>query len=326
MKYINFNYCKIFVACCILSFNALCSCNNEKDEVNEWTANYVYLQKDNYLAVENPYNVTHTPLGINGDFTYTFSIKTVKPLAKDVTVIIKANSADIPIEKIAIPLQTTIKAGEISSEDITVTIPDWSFAFNDKAEKAYNITLSISDLQTADKGVFISDNLGTKTIKINKGAYSPVLLTMPANWQAVNRSGWEATASHIYDSNFIPANAIDDNSNSTWFAYGMDNNGGVCWLNIKLDTPINMVGFSITRENAYGGGYSVKQATIQIKKEGDTEWTTYKDMYTFSSYNGFAPQFAVLDSEIQKVKEFRLNILSPTNFTGLADLNIYKNK
>lgn len=326
MRYINFKYYYVLITC-VLGVLALNSCSkDEDDEMNEWTTNYVYLQRDNYLAKEPTFIVTHDPMGLAGEVDYKFYIKTKYPATKDINVSFEV-SGDIPNDKISLQTrQVTIKSGETSSELITVTVPDWSFLKDDKAAKDYNMIVYITGLQSSDKNIQISNNQKSKSFKISKISYSPVSPNMPTNWQAVNRSGWEATSSRIYASSYTPANAIDDNLNSTWFAYGMNNNGGACWLNIKLDTPINMVGFSITRENAFGGGYSVKRTTIQIKKEGDTEWTTYEDIYIFNSYNGSAPMFVILDSEIQNVKEFKLNILLPTSFVGLADLNIYKNK
>lgn len=308
----------------LITFNA---CSNDDEPVNEWAANYVYLQKEDYLLPDKTIALAHNPLGIEGAVAETFVVKLKYPTKNDVRVTLGAQGENIPSGLISIsPQEVMIKAGEQVSEVVTVSLSDWSFAANEKDEMAYELKVSIDDIQTKEKELCISNIQKTKFIKVSKGAYSMVATTKPANWVAVDRSEWKATASHKYSNSYPAVNAIDGDINSTWFAYGRSYNGGKCWLNVELDSPVNLVGFSITKENAFGGGYSVSQATIQIKKEGDDEWTTYEDVYQYGAYNGSAPQYVILDSTIEHVKEFRINILSPSDFTGLSEINLYIDK
>lgn len=307
----------------LITFNA---CNNDDEPVSEWEANYVYLQKEDYLLPDKTIDLVHNPLGIEGAIAETFFVKLKYPTDNDVVVTLGALGENIPSDLISLsPQQVTIKAGEQTSEAVTVSVPDWSFAANEKGEMSYELKVSISDIQTKEKDLRISNIQKTKLIAVSKGAYSLIATTMPNNWATVNRSGWKATASHNYSNSYPVTNAIDDDMNSTWFAYGMDYNGGECWLNVELDSPINLVGFSITKENAFGG-YSVKQSTIQIKKEGEDAWTTFENVYKYGSFSGSTPQYVILSSTIEHVKEFRINILFPSDFTGLSDLNLYINK
>ena len=324
MRYINNKYYYVIVAC-IMGVCMLFSCSNDDEVINEWTANYVYLQKDNYLAID-AFSLSHDPTGVKGEFAYTFSAKIKHPEAKDITVMIEASSDEIPVDHVSFSAkQVTIKAGETSSEYVTATITDWAFAAQEKDEKVYEFSISISDIQTNAKDLRISNNQKTKLIKITKAAFSPVLRTMPADWQAVDRSGWIASSSDYYDTPNVAEAAIDGDLNTTWFSYGTDyDENGESWLHITLDKPINMVGFSITRDNLYGG-YSVREATIQIKKEGSTSWVDDEDIFQFGSFDS-APQYAILNSTIEDVMEFRINILSRTDFVGISELNLYTNK
>lgn len=38
------------------------------------------------------------------------------------------------------------------------------------------------------------------------------------------------------------------------------------------------------------------------------------------------PQYAMLDTRIDNVKEFRINVLSPVTFVGVAEFNLYEKK
>ncbi len=325
MKYIYKN--SIVILAGLLSLITFNACSNDDEVVDEWSANYVYLQKKDYLLPDKTSILVHNPLGIEGAVTETFVVKLKYPTDNDVIVTLEAQGEHIPSGLISLsPQQVTIKAGEQTSEEVTVNMSDWSFAVNEKDEMEYELKVSISGIQAKEKDLRISNIQNTKLIAVSKGAYSLIATTMPGNWITVNRSGWKATASHNYSNSYPATNAIDDDMNSTWFGYGIDYNDGQCWLNVELDSPINMVGFSITKENAFGGGYSVKQSTIQIKKEGDTAWTTYEDIYKYGSFSGSTPQYVILNSTIEHVKEFRINILSPSDFTGLSELNLYINK
>lgn len=325
MKYINYKKIYILVAC-ILGCVTFSSCSDDDDEVNEWSANYVYLQKDNYLAID-AFKMTHNPMGINGDVTYNFFVKVKSPLTKDLVVDIAATSDEIPVEALSLSSkEITIKAGETSSENVTATISDWSFAMNNKDAKEYNFSLVISEISTHDSSVRISSNQGTKTIKIAKGAYSPVVFTIPDGWKTINRSEWKVSSSDWYDTGNKPQSAIDGDISTSWFTYGTAYDGnGECWFDVVLNTATSLDGFSITRENDYGG-YNIQKATIQVKKEGDTAWTTYDTVYEFEAFSNNDPQYAMLDTRIDNVKEFRINVLSPVTFVGVAEFNLYEKK
>lgn len=325
MKCIYEKYVIILVG--FLSMTTFNACNNDDEPISEWTANYVYLQKEDYLLPDMTTFLVHNPLGIEGSVMETFVVKLKYPTDNDVLVKLETQGESIPDGMISLSSQEVIiKAGEQTSEAVTVSMSDWSFAAQDKDEVNYKLKVSIVDIQTKEKDLRISNIQNAKFITVSKKAYSLIATSMPINWVAVDRTGWMATASHQYSASNAPEAAIDGKLNTTWFAYGVDIFGGECWLNVKLDNATDMVGFSITRENAFGGGYSVKEATIQVKKDGNSDWITYEHVYSYESFSGSTPQYVILDSVINNVTEFRINILSPSDFTGLSELNLYTNK
>ena len=108
MRYINNKSYYVIVAC-IMGVCMLFSCSNDDEVINEWTANYVYLQKDNYLAID-AFSLSHDPTGVKGEFAYTFSAKIKHPEAKDITVMIEASSDEIPVDHVSFSAkQVTIK-------------------------------------------------------------------------------------------------------------------------------------------------------------------------------------------------------------------------
>lgn len=319
----------MFIGVLTLSMAPFMSSCSEDDTSDEWTANNVYLQRNNYLAPAKTFLLLHSPLGVSGDkVETTFTLRTQKPATKDMNISLKAECKDVPSEAIVLTSkQVVIKAGESVSEEITASIPDWSFAQNDIDEKTYELKISIDAVQAIAGNIHTSELQKTLVTEIKKSGRSNIGTVKPDNWKGVERGGWTVNASHVYDRGFEAESAIDGNQSTTWFAYGTANNRGECWWSVTLDESITLVGFSLTRQSSgFGDRYNVQKVTIDIKKEGDTEWTTYNTNFNLNSFNGDAPQYAFLSAAITNVKEFRIHCLVPTDFTGFAELNLYESK
>ena len=170
----------------------------------------------------------------------------------------------------------------------------------------------------------VSTSMKTVYIRI----YTSVLYTSytkPGNWSAVDRSAWSVSCSNVYaddDAKYGAHLAIDGEINTTWFTWGVAN-AGECWWNTLLDRPVTLTGFSVTKQSAYGSGYNLRSAEIKVRKEGETEWVTYPRVLTFRNFKGADPQYAAIEPPIPNVKEFRINCLTPDNYTGFAEINLY---
>lgn len=308
------------------------SCENE-DEINEWSANYVYLQKENHFAPIGVFSLSHNPEGIHGDeVTSNFHAKMREPIADDVYIRLAVESADIPIEKIKISkLNVVIPAGKIESEEVTVEVADWEFAESDKDSKDYKFRVVIESIQTTEKNILISEPQKELVIPTSKMAYSPIINTKPENWVALDRSGWNTSSTETYYSfwgpNYKPEYAIDGNMGSVWFAYARNyrsNKDKKCWWKAVLDTPSRIHGFSITKQSAQGPAYNVKQAIVQYKREGDELWANVGVELNFGEFDGDNPQYVLFNSPLEGVKEFKIEILEPSaNSTGFSELNLY---
>lgn len=210
----------------------------------------------------------------------------------------------------------TIKSGEnFSSDTIFISLKNI-----DKLSPTDQYLLPVSLKSTSDNGM-ISSNERVIYFIIYLDP-SPVGNNKPISWKALDRSNWEVDCSYVYGNN-DPLFAIDDNISTTWFAYGVIN-ADECWWSTVLDAPVKLVGFSITRQSAFGASYNVKQATVKVKANGETEWTDYSGTFKFNTFNGSDAQYAIFSPAIENVKEFRIDIALPNSFTGFAELNLYK--
>ena len=215
--------------------------------------------------------------------------------------------------------QVTITSGEnFSSDTIFVSFKNW-----DKLSKTDKYILPVSLKSISDNGVisanknviyFIAD-FSTNNVGYHK----------PAGWKAIDRTNWIVDYSYAYnddEAGYGGQLAIDDDISTAWFSWGVAN-AGECWWSATLDTPATLTGLSITRQIDFGDSYNVKAIQVKVKKEGDTEWTE-GGSFQLGSFDGNAPQYVLFTPALENVKEFRVDITSPTNFAGFAELNLYK--
>lgn len=175
------------------------SCKKDHDSVEElMEQNYpprVYLQADNYSAPRNVYSVTHSAkTGLAGKATGRFFVRINRPVSSDVVVELKAT---IDNEALASALnlsstEVTIKAGQLTSDEVTVGFPDLE-ALKERADKeTYHITVQVASLKSAPAGVQLSTNQNLYSATIEKGGRSEDILTTTVNATAdlIDRTGW----------------------------------------------------------------------------------------------------------------------------------------
>lgn len=323
MKYIYQN--SIIILASLLSLITFNACSGDDESVNEWAANYVYLQKEDYLLPDKMYSLVHSPAGIEGDeVTGTFVVKMKRPATKDIIVVLETQSDKVPNDLISLSTkEVTIKAGETVSEVVTLNMSDWSFAQQDRDAQVYNLEIVIADIHNAENDLRISDLHKTSVLSVKKGEYALVTAVKPDTWQAYERSGWKAKASGVYygmEDAYGAKQAIDGKQNSAWYTDEVEE----AWWGVTLDTPANVSGFSIEV------GANLAGANLQYKKEGDTEWTTITIDYNFSSFSSNKIQYGYFDSVIENVKEFQVNVIPTTSnlvlYIGFAEFNLYTSK
>lgn len=320
MKYIYKN--SIVILAGLLSLITFNACSDD-EPVDEWAANYVYLQKEDYLLPDKMFTLVHSPLGVEGaEVTETFVVKIKRSVAKDVSVTLEIQSPDVPTDLISLSSkEVIIKAGEQTSEPITISISDWSFAQQDHDAKFYNLNVKISKIHNGEKDLRISSLHAAGTIKAEKSEYALITTVKPDTWTVIERTGWSVQASGVYygmEEYYGPKMVIDGDMESAWYADEVEGS----WWSTTLDTPAKLSGFSI------GMGVNMAGVNLQYKKAGDTEWTTITTDYNFSAFKTNPVQYGFFESVIENVKEIRVNVVPVTGkfvyYTGFAEFDLYQ--
>ena len=326
MKKINVIF-YIFITVCI-AIPSLYSCSEDEETVNEWMANYVYLQKEDYMVPDNSFNLVHGPLDISGDnVSEKFVIRLKQPIQNDITVNLGTEAKDIPSDAVSLSSdQVTIKAGESVSEVITVGISDWSFAMRDAAARTYELKVKILDIISQNKNLKISEYQGTKSMKVDKSERAMAAMSKPDSWVALERNAWTAVATPCFmgiEEAFGAANALDGIKESGWYPEEVKD----AWWSVVLDTPSKIDGFSVS----YGFNPPFATATIEskieYKKDGDAEWTSINLNYVFNASASTPTLFGFFEETLDNVKEIKVSPIATGSFVmmGLSEFNLYKN-
>lgn len=252
--------------------SGLSSCKDDESSENEWNATYVYIQRNDYLVLNNStFTLKHSPGGIAGNVEITFKLKVQKPAAKDITGILQVSgTGDIPLSAFSLNTdQPVIKAGETESEDIILSLSDTGkeelVQTHDLLSGEFKIQLV--NLQTENANTMISTNSALTSIafSLTKQEYSINNLEKgtPENSHLMDRTSWYVQVDPAAQGN--ATNVIDGNVYSD---IAQDNAG--FWITIDFQTPKTITGI-VT--NHWGNAYCPTQIELFTSDNG-TEWKT----------------------------------------------------
>lgn len=153
------------------------SCKSDDDSVETlMERNYpprVYVQGDRYSAPQIRYELKHSSEGVTGTTEGHFYVRLSRPVSEDVVVTLK-DSVDVADVADAFSLgskEVTIKAGQLSSDEQTVTLDASKLTSRDAIEN-YTITVKVDQIKSAPQGVLLSTNQNLYTAVFAKGAKS----------------------------------------------------------------------------------------------------------------------------------------------------------
>lgn len=252
--------------------SGLSSCKDDKLSENEWNATYVYIQRNDYLILNNStFTLKHSPGGIAGNVEITFKLKIQKPADKDITGILQiSGNGNIPVSTFSLNSdQPVIKAGETESEDIILSLSD-----NGKEELAQThdllsgeFKIQLVNLQTENANTMISTNSALTSISfsLTKQEFSINNLEIgtPEDSHLMERTSWYVQVDPQAQGN--ASNVIDGN---TYSDIAQDNAG--FWITIDFQTPKTITGI-VT--NHWGDAYCPTQIELFISDNG-IEWKT----------------------------------------------------
>lgn len=252
--------------------SGLSSCKDDESSENEWNATYVYIQRNDYLVLNNStFTLKHSPGGIAGNVEITFKLKVQKPAAKDITGILQVSgTGDIPLSAFSLNTdQPVIKAGETESEDIILSLSDTG---KEELAQTHDLLsgefkIQLVNLQTENANTMISTNSALTSIafSLTKQEYSINNLEKgtPENSHLMDRTSWYVQVDPAAQGN--ATNVIDGNVYSD---IAHDNAG--FWITIDFQTPKTITGI-VT--NHWGNAYCPTQIELFTSDNG-TEWKT----------------------------------------------------
>lgn len=252
--------------------SGLSSCKDDESSENEWNATYVYIQRNDYLVLNNStFTLKHSPGGIAGNVEITFKLKVQKPAAKDITGILQVSgTGDIPLSAFSLNTdQPVIKAGETESEDIILSLSDTG---KEELAQTHDLLsgefkIQLVNLQTENANTIISTNSALTSIafSLTKQEYSINNLEKgtPENSHLMDRTSWYVQVDPAAQGN--ATNVIDGNVYSD---IAQDNAG--FWITIDFQTPKTITGI-VT--NHWGNAYCPTQIELFTSDNG-TEWKT----------------------------------------------------
>ncbi len=173
------------------------SCKKSGDSVDTLLErNYpprVYIQADRYSVPVNSYILQHGSAGIMGDHVGYFTIRLNRPSTQDVVVTLKStvDNADVASAVTLSATEATIKAGQLASEPISVTLDLNAIASREAAED-YTVKVNIESIKSAASGIAISSNLNLYSAIFSKSARSEDALV-------VGDSGIDFSQVHYFD-------------------------------------------------------------------------------------------------------------------------------
>ena len=215
--------------CAVTMALGLASCKKDADSVDTLLErNYpprVYIQADRYSVPVNSYPLLHSSTGITGNNVGYFTVRLNRPSTQDVVVTLKStvNNQEIASALTLSATEVTIKAGQIASEQISVTLDLAALATREAAEE-YTVKVVIESIKSAASGVAVSSNLNLYTATFTKSARSEDALVVgnsDIDFSAVNYFDMAERASKWTVSQITPG--IDGGNDPKRI---LDGNGG----------------------------------------------------------------------------------------------------
>lgn len=125
------------------------ACDDDEYATDEWTADYVYLERLKLGIGSLEFNQTHSSLGIAGDteVSMPFAVCLAKPWKSDVAVKFAYTiEGDMPEEIVTFREggAVVIPAGELVARDTMDLRTDWSFVPQEAA--TYKVTVGIGSV------------------------------------------------------------------------------------------------------------------------------------------------------------------------------------
>ncbi len=156
--------------CALVAAGTFVACEDDAPVSDEWTANYVYLERVTLGVDGSTFTLGHSTAGVSGgeNISMPVVVRLHKPCSEDVLVKLSLTTSGFPEGTVAFENSAdgllVIPAGEISaSENLTVTT-DWSWI--DKPKASYTAVVGLESVDS--RKVELSTKQSSLTLTVNK--------------------------------------------------------------------------------------------------------------------------------------------------------------
>lgn len=307
-------YYKLVLAAIIVLMVAPCltSCSDEDESGNEWTDTVVYLQRTDYLIPDKIFKLQHTGAGILGEVNMTFRVKTQRPAEQDITVdLIMRGGEGLDVSKLLLTTpQIVIKAGSTQSEDLLISISDFSFLQGSEDPESYSFSVSIGGIKTTAGNTRVSNDMQTLSAMIEKSAFLNLTLGVPVNSKLItNRQSWILDAEEGVENGV--GNLVDGSSGSDVARSGLG-----FWVTINLGEVKTITGI---KTNHWGDAYAPSKVEVFYSTDG----TTWKSLGIIDT-KGREQNLTFLSRPQTQYLKYDIIGMSSSGRVDVTELNIYE--
>lgn len=315
------------VACIALALPlAFSSCKKESESIESIVErNYptrVYIQADRYSVPVNSYALLHNSEGISGDSVSYFTVRLNKPLSKDVEVTLKTtiDKEDLPNVLTLSSKKAVIKAGQIASEPISLTLGTGALLSREGAE-SYTAQVMIESITSSGGEIQASQNLSSYKVIFSKSARSEDALVVGGessndlssiSYIDLNERATKWTVSQVtegIDGGNDPKHIIDGN-------FGTDFATNNRSFSFVVDFGRVVPKFRGVHSYFWGDGYAPKEIQLECSVDGVT-WTNL-GRADISAIMGNDKGYVKL-KKAYKARYVRYTITKPANRTSVTE-------
>lgn len=274
LKYLFAGFITLFVCSCFVA------CSDDDDdavEIDEWAANYVYLQRPALGTDSKQFNLSHTGAGVSGDtkVVMPLTFRLLKPYESDVKIKLGyTTEGELPEEDITFRSGGVliIPAGETMVHDTLDVTANWDLA--QKPKTNYIVTPQIESVEPVSGALRKSESQSKLNLIFTKSAFLNLSFStssVPSGTSISNRSVWNIVIQPGVENANNPGRLVDG-STSTDIAADLPG----FWLTIDLTETTTVTGFRI---QAYGTVYAPRGAEIFTSNDG-ASWESQGEITT----------------------------------------------
>lgn len=297
---------------------AVFSCGkDEGDGIDEWSSDYVYLERPVLGYDELAFFLTHTGSGVGGDVepALPVGVRLLKPTRSDVTVHLSVTLDGLPDGSAVFRHGGTvvIPAGEAFASDTLDVATDWSFV--EKPQAVYTATVAIESITPVSESLRVSSNQGRMSMVITKTAYLNLSYSTSDNVpgaRITNRSAWTIVLAPNVENASNPGRLVDGNGGTD-----IASNRLPYWLTIDLSQITTVTGFYV---RSWGGSYAPRAVEIFTSADG-SNWISQGQLATSASANQY---ITLLDAVTCRHIRYEVLVGASSGRMSLTEFYVYQ--